>query len=217
MKDVISENESSNMANSIGVTFVMIILFSLEALSSKPIEEVDTVKVFEYFGSKIIQIRHIIQTPLKTVFTLIGIIIVAMAYHLLRGEGYMHRAQVIFMYNIQYSATWAAQQSLKALGYTVVSTIIYTTLAKELGELETSFVNINNVMQRQKRHVEDSAEVESFYQDVLIPACNQLFQTKGIFGDLLHGLIGILVRWIFWGICYLVLEPLPAPARYMLQ
>ena len=100
------------------------------------------------------------------------------------------------------------------LGYTVVSTIIYTTLAKELGELETSFVNNNNVM---PRHVEDSAEVESFYQDILIPACSQLFQTKGIFGDLLHGLIGILVRWIFWGICYLVLEPLPAPARYMLQ
>ena len=56
------ENESSNMRNSIGVTFVMIILFSSKALSSKPSEEVDTVKVFEYFGSKIIQIRHIIQT-----------------------------------------------------------------------------------------------------------------------------------------------------------
>ena len=39
------------MRNSIGVTFVMIILFSSKALSSKPIEEVDTVKVFEYFGS----------------------------------------------------------------------------------------------------------------------------------------------------------------------
>ena len=51
VKDVILENESSNMRNSIGVTFVMIILFSLEALSSKPIEEVDTVKVFEYFGT----------------------------------------------------------------------------------------------------------------------------------------------------------------------
>ena len=49
------------MRNSIGVTFVIIILFSSKALSSKPIEEVDTVKVFEYFGSKIIQIRHIMQ------------------------------------------------------------------------------------------------------------------------------------------------------------
>ena len=120
-------------------------------------------------------------------------------------------AGTIFVYNIQYSTTWAAQQSIKALGYLVIFTILSYIFAENLEEID---VAATNALQRQKRSLASSFEEGSFAADVILPACDQLFQTKGIVKDFILTVLGIISKWIFWAICFLVFPPLPAPRRY---
>ena len=77
--------------------------------------EIEQQKVFEFFSSQIIQIRHIIQTPIKTIIPFLGIVSLSTLWFHYRGELYRMYPGTIFVYNIQYSTTWAAQQSIKAL------------------------------------------------------------------------------------------------------
>ena len=190
--------------------FVMLLLLSgdVQSITTGEIEEQ---KIFEFFSSKIIQLRHMIQTPIKTIIPFLGIVSLSTLWFHLRGDLYNMYAGTIFVYNIQYSTTWAAQQSIKALGYLVIFTILSYIFAENLEEID---VAATNALQRQKRSLASSFEEGSFAADVILPACDQLFQTKGIVKDFILTVLSIISRWIFWAICYLVLPPLPAPRRY---
>ena len=152
-----------------------------------------------------------IQTPIKTIIPFLGIVSLSTLWFHLRGDLYNRYAGAIFVYNIQYSTTWAAQQSIKALGYLAIFTILSYIFAENLEEID---VAATNALQRQKRSLASSFEEGSFAADVILPACDQLFQTKGIVKDFILTVLSIISRWIFWAICYLVLPPLPAPRRY---
>ena len=173
--------------------------------------EIEQQKVFEFFSSQIIQIRHIIQTPIKTIIPFLGIVSLSTLWFHYRGELYRMYPGTIFVYNIQYSTTWAAQQSIKALGYVVIFTILSYIFAEKLEEVD---VAATNVIARQRRSLTSSLEEGSFTADVVLPACNQLFQTQGIVKDFLLTVLGVISKWIFWAICHIVLPPLPAPGRY---
>ena len=190
--------------------FVIILLLSSEVQSIKT-GEIEQQKIFEFFSSKIIQLRHIIQTPIKTIIPFLGIVALSTLWFHYRGDLYMMYPGTIFVYNIQYSTTWAAQQSIKALGSVVIFTILSYIFAEKFEEID---VAATNALARQKRSLTTSFEEGSFTADVLVPACDQLFQTKGIIKDFLLTVLGIVARWIFWGICYVVLPPLPPPGRY---
>ena len=187
--------------------FVMLLLLSgdVQSITSGEIKQQ---KIFEFFSSKIIQLRHMIQTPIKTIIPFLGIVSLSTLWFHLRGDLYNMYAGTIFVYNIQYSTTWAAQQSIKALGYLIIFTILSHIFAENLEEID---VAATNALQRQKRSLASSFEEGSLAADVILLACDQLFQTKGIVRDFI---LGIISRWIFWVICYLVLPPLPAPRRY---
>ena len=173
--------------------------------------EIEQQKIFEFFSSQIIQIRHIIQTPIKTIIPFLGIVSLSTLWFHYRGDLYRMYPGTIFVYNIQYSTTWAAQQSIKALGYVVIFTILSYIFAEKLEEVD---VAATNAIARQRRSLTSSLEKGSFTADVILPACNQLFQTQGIVKDFLLTVLGIISRWIFWAICHIVLPPLPAPGRY---
>ena len=173
--------------------------------------EIEQQKVFEFFSSQIIQIRHIIQTPIKTIIPFLGIVSLSTLWFHYRGELYRMYPGTIFVYNIQYSTTWAAQQSIKALGYVVIFTILSYIFAEKLEEVD---VAATNAIARQRRSLTSSLEEGSFTADVVLPACNQLFQTQGIVKDFLLTVLGVISKWIFWAICHIVLPPLPAPGRY---
>ena len=192
--------------------FVMLMFLNLsgEVLAVKT-GEIEPQKIFEFFSSKIIQIRHIIQTPIKTIIPFLGIVSLSTLWFHYRGDLYRQYPGTIFVFNIQYSTTWAAQQSLKALGYVVIFTILSYIFAEKLEEID---VMATNALARQKRSLTSSLEEGSFAAEVLVPACDQLFQTQGIFKDFLLTVLGIITRWIFWAICYVVLPPLPPPGRY---
>ena len=53
-------------------------------------------------------------------------------------------------------------------------------------------------------------------KNVFIEACNQLFEAKAVYKALLGAILGAISRLIFWGICYVVLPPLPSPLVYMI-
>ena len=173
--------------------------------------EIEQQKIFEFFSSQIIQIRHIIQTPIKTIIPFLGIVSLSTLWFHYRGDLYRMYPGTIFVYNIQYSTTWAAQQSIKALGYVVIFTILSYIFAEKLEEVD---VAATNAIARQRRSLTSSLEEGSFTADVILPACNQLFQTQGIVKDFLLTVLGIISKWIFWAICNIVLPPLPAPGRY---
>ena len=173
--------------------------------------EIEQQKIFEFFSSQIIQIRHIIQTPIKTIIPFLGIVSLSTLWFHYRGDLYRMYPGTIFVYNIQYSTTWAAQQSIKALGYVVIFTILSYIFAEKLEEVD---VAATNAIARQRRSLTSSLEKGSFTADVILPACNQLFQTQGIVKDFLLTVLGIISKWIFWAICHIVLPPLPAPGRY---
>ena len=143
--------------------------------------EIEQQKVFEFFSSQIIQIRHIIQTPIKTIIPFLGIVSLSTLWFHYRGELYRMYPGTIFVYNIQYSTTWAAQQSIKALGYVVIFTILSYIFAEKLEEVD---VAATNAIARQRRSLTSSLEEGSFTADVVLPVCNQLFQTQGIVKDL---------------------------------
>ena len=194
---------------------IVYILVTLLLLSGNIVSiktgEIEEQKIFEFFSSKIVHIRHIIQTPVKTVIPFLGIVFLSTFWFHYRGVLYKRVPATIFVYNIQYSTTWAAQQSLKALGYLVIFTILLYIFAEKLEEID---VAASNAVARQKRSLAEDFEEGSFMAEVILPASNQLFETKGIFKDLLMTILGIITRWIFWAICYVVLPPLPAPNRY---
>ena len=173
--------------------------------------EIEQQKIFEFFSSQIIQIRHIIQTPIKTIIPFLGIVSLSTLWFHYRGDLYRMYPGTIFVYNIQYSTTWAAQQSIKALGYVVIFTILSYIFAEKLEEVD---VAATNAITRQRRSLTSSLEKGSFTADVILPACNQLFQTQGIVKDFLLTVLGVISKWIFWAICHIVLPPLPAPGRY---
>ena len=190
--------------------FVILLLLSGN-VQSITTGEIEQQKIFEFFSSQIIQIRHIIQTPIKTIIPFLGIVSLSTLWFHYRGDLYRMYPGTIFVYNIQYSTTWAAQQSIKALGYVVIFTILSYIFAEKLEEVD---VAATNAMARQRRSLSSSFEEGSFTADVILPACNQLFQTQGIVKDFLIAVLGIISRWIFWAICHIVLPPLPAPGRY---
>lgn len=190
--------------------FVILLLLSGN-VQSITTGEIEQQKIFEFFSSQIIQIRHIIQTPIKTIIPFLGIVSLSTLWFHYRGDLYRMYPGTIFVYNIQYSTTWAAQQSIKALGYVVIFTILSYIFAEKLEEVD---VAATNAMARQRRSLSSSFEEGSFTADVILPACNQLFQTQGIVKDFLITVLGIISRWIFWAICHIVLPPLPAPGRY---
>ena len=130
------------------------------------------------------------------------------------------------MYNLQFSSTWAAQHSIKNLGYAVIFTIFSYIFAAELQEIDTVkyFTEVRNwtnfllqTLSRVKRSIESefsSVQEDTFLDSVIIPACKQLFETKGIVKDFITSILVMISKIIFWVICNTILPPLPNPGRY---
>ena len=88
--------------------------------------------MFDYF----VQVRHMIQTPIKTVIPFLGIFLLGTVWFAIRGPYYIMNAYVIFVYNIQFSATWAMMQTIKQFGYTLIHSILLIIFATVLPEIE---------------------------------------------------------------------------------
>merc|ERR1719158_1047752 len=166
-------------------------------------EPVDKEKIFEFFSSKLIQVRHVIQTPIKTIIPFLGIFLLGAVWFVIRGPDFVLNAFVIFVYNIQFSTTWAMMQTIKQFGYTIIQSILLIIFSAVLPEIEVT-------NSRQKRHaLETLSPSKDSFADMILPAMKQLFETKAIFSDLVGTFLGIIVKWIFWLIAYTILPPMP--------
>merc|ERR1712098_919199 len=141
--------------------------------------EVDKEKIFDFFSSKLIQVRHVVQTPIKTIIPFIGILLLGSVWFLIRGPNFMMNAHVIFVYNIQFSTTWAMMQTIKQFSYTLIHSILLIIFSSVLPEIEMTNC-------RQKRHALAalSTSNDDTFGDVILPALKQLFETKAIFRNI---------------------------------
>jgi len=142
-------------------------------------EPVDKEKIFDFFSSTLIQVRHVIQTPIKTIIPFLGIFLLGAAWFVIRGPDFVFNAFVIFVYNIQFSTTWAMMQTIKQFGYTIIQSILLIIFSAVLPELEVT-------NSRQKRHALEilSTSKDESLADVILPALKQLFETKAIFRNI---------------------------------
>ena len=177
--------------------FVILLILSSEVHSIKK-EEIEEQKVIAFFSSKTIQVHHIIQTPIKTIIPFLGIVGLSRFWFYYRGDLYNMQPGTIFMYNLFFSTTFALIQSIKLLANRIITTIFLYIFAEKFEEID---VAATNALMRQKRSLTGSFEEGSFMADVLIPAGDQLFQTKGIVKDFLLTILNIVSTWIFWGMC----------------
>ena len=81
--------------------------------------------------------KSIIQAPLKGYFSWLGVWVLGIVWFWIRGDLYPRDPRVLMMYNLQFSTTWAAQHSIKNIGYAVIFTIFSYIFAAELQEIDT--------------------------------------------------------------------------------
>ena len=86
--------------------------------------------------SSIFQIKFIIQAPLKGYFSWMGVWVLSIVWFWIRGDLFPRDPRVLMMYNLQFSTTWAAQHSIKNLGYAVIFIIFSYIFAAELQEID---------------------------------------------------------------------------------
>ena len=76
--------------------------------------------------------------PLKIWTSFLAIVVLSIPWYLIRGERYLTdgRGSAIFTYNVQTSTTWAAQHTIKNLGYASIYAVLVQILGLGLDEIE---------------------------------------------------------------------------------
>ena len=65
-----------------------------------------------------------------------GVWVLSIVWFWIRGDLFPRDPRVLMMYNLQFSTTWAAQHSIKNLGYAVIFIIFSYIFAAELQEID---------------------------------------------------------------------------------
>ena len=118
---------------------IMILLTTDRKVQSKLVkgEDIDYGAVVDFFADETTQLKQFIGIPIKLWTGFLAIVLLSIPYYYIRGEEYFDdRANPVFLYNVQSSATWAAQHTIKNLGYAGVFAILLQIFGIELEEID---------------------------------------------------------------------------------
>lgn len=174
-----------------------------------------------YFGNPGIQVRHIIQAPLKGFLGFLGTIFFGKIFELCQGEDYNYDPKAVSIYNAYASTTSLTINIIKNFGLTAALIILWWTLALLFPPLcikdhELVIDNIGAInpwtdcglSRLGNDKYEDFSDIDTDITDdpgynkydIIITALNQIFLPFSIVRELVATVMGLSSKFLFWAI-----------------
>jgi len=178
-----------------------------------------------YFGSPGIQVRHIIQAPLKGFLGFLGTLFFGTFFELCQGEDYNYDPNAVSIYNAYASKTSLTISIIKNFGLTAALVILWWTLAllfpplcvkddelviDEIGainpwtECGLSRLSKDEDFSDIDTDITDDPDYNKY--DIFIIGLNQLFLPFSIVRELVATIMGLSSKLLFWAIIPAILS-----------
>jgi len=178
-------------------------------------EPVHSQLLHAYFGSYGIQMRHIIQAPLKGFLGFLGTLFFGTIFELSQGEDYNYDPKAVSIYNAYASKTSLTISIIKNFGLTASLILLWWSVALLFPPLclKDGVLVPDNIgaigpgtscglsrLSKEEDFSDIDTDVDKNVYDIIIAGMNQLFEPFAIVREIVATVMTLSSRLLFWAI-----------------